>query len=131
MLQAEPILAEETGEIVRNALATFRVVRETRNQDGTKHQVIEEVFTSEQVSRFNFSLSDNRLVKFNLVKFNALLDVKLIFESVHKKHQFAELLSLKPEDVQSMSAEHKDLKMLNLTWNMGGNDKISFVNLQE
>ena len=48
--------------------------------------MIEEIFTKEQISRFNFSLSDTKLVKFNLVKYNELLDVKLMFESVHKKH---------------------------------------------
>lgn len=73
------------------------------------------------------SLSDNRLIKLNLIK-NELIDIKLIFESVHKKHQFAELLNLTgdikngstgEESKESQLHPGKDLKMLNMTWNMG------------
>ena len=84
-----------------------------------------EEFNRNKVSRFNFSLSDNRLVKFNLVKQGELIDVKLIFESVHKKHQFAELLDVKQPADHPLPVE--DLKMLNVTWNMAASDKISFA----
>ena len=40
------------------------------------------------------SLSDSRLIKLNLMRNREETDVKIIFESVHKKHLFAELLAL-------------------------------------
>ena len=92
-------------------------------------QNVEEIFTRDQVSRFNFSLSDPKLVKFNLVKYNQILDIKLIFKSVHDKHQFAELLDLKAESAEPR--DNQDLRMLNVTWNMGGNEKISFTSVRE
>ena len=92
--------------------------------EGVRNQAVFEEFNREKVSRFNFSLSDNRLVKFNVVKQGELIDVKLIFESVHKKHQFAELLHVKQSDDNPLPEE--DLRMLNVTWNMAGSDKITF-----
>ena len=78
------------------------------------------------------SLSDNRLVKLNLVKINEVVEVKIIFESVHKKHQFAELLKLSDHNNtnleesknesnrEQLSRTNRDLKVFNMTWNMGG-----------
>ena len=72
-------------------------------------------------------MSDNRLVKLNLVKINEVVEVKIIFESVHKKHQFAELLKLNDqnktnpeESKEQISRTNRDLKVFNMTWNMGG-----------
>ena len=49
-----------------NRLVTFRIVRE--EDKPTRNQVIEEIFTREQVNRLNLSQSDNRLIKLNLIK---------------------------------------------------------------
>ena len=88
MIHAEPALTQD-GHFL-NKYVTFRIIKEEANP---RNQLVEEIFTREQVSRLNMSLSDNRLIKLNLIK-NELIDIKLIFESVHKKHQFAELLNL-------------------------------------
>ena len=122
MIHAEPALTQD-GHFL-NKYVTFRIIKEEANP---RNQLVEEIFTREQVSRLNMSLSDNRLIKLNLIK-NELIDIKLIFESVHKKHQFAELLNLTgdikngstgEESKESQLHPGKDLKMLNMTWNMG------------
>lgn len=59
------------------------------------------------------------------MKMNELIDIKLIFESVHKKHQFAELMNFHDK------AHCKDLKMLNMTWNMGGANQSVFKDQPE
>ena len=88
LIHAEPVLTED-GHFL-NRYVTFRIIRE---EELPRTQHVEEIFTREQVTRMNLSMSDNRLIKLNLIK-DELINVKLIFESVHKKHQFAELLNL-------------------------------------
>ena len=88
LIHAEPALTED-GHFC-NRYVTFRIIRE---EEDPRSQLTEEIFTREQVTRMNLSMSDNRLIKLNLIK-NELINVKLILESVHKKHQFAELLNL-------------------------------------
>ncbi len=71
----------------------------------------------------------------NLTKFNEVVQVKIIFQSVHKKHQFAELLNLTPnhnieevkEERVSRGGPQKDFKMHSVTWNMGGANQTAFV----
>ena len=76
---------------------------------------MQDIFTREHISNFSLSLSDNRQVKFSLLKLNELIDIKIVFESVHKKHQFAELLNIDASEENNV----RDLKMFNLTWNFG------------
>lgn len=53
------------------------------------------------------SLSDNRLVQLKLKKLNEIIDVKLIFASVHMKHHFAELLQIENEEEKKNNEESK------------------------
>ena len=64
LMHAEPVLTQD-GHFM-NRLVTFRIVRE--EDKPTRNQVIEEIFTREQVNRLNLSQSDNRLIKLNLIK---------------------------------------------------------------
>ena len=108
-----------------------------REEKNPRDHTVEEIFTREQVTRFTLSLSDNRLAKFSLIKMNELVEVKIIFESVFKKHQFAELLALTEQTNRHISqplhrplrsrSSGSDLSMLNLTWNMGGTNQSVFA----
>ena len=41
---------------------------------------------SDQIQNFNLSQSEPKLIKLSLKRGNDLIDVKIIFESVHMKH---------------------------------------------
>ena len=71
-------------------LVTFHIIAE----DNETNQRVEDSFTYEHISAFNSSLSDPRLIKFRIVA-NDVIDFKILFESVHIKHQFAELINLR------------------------------------
>jgi len=81
LIQAEPVLTPD-GHFVKQPV-TFRIIKD---EETPRNQTVVEIFNTEQVTRFNLSLSDNRLIKFGLMKFNDLYNIKLIFENVHKKH---------------------------------------------
>ena len=81
LILAEPVLTPD-GVFVKQPV-TFRIIKE---EETPRHQIVEEIFNVEQVTRFNLSLSDNRLIKMGLIKFNELIEIKIIFENVHKKH---------------------------------------------
>ena len=51
----------------------------------SKSSEIEE-FTRELISRVHMSMTDSRVVKFNFIREGELVDVKIVFENVHKKH---------------------------------------------
>ena len=81
ILTAEPKLTQDGHFKPQNVL--FRLIKEKKEP---RTQEEEEIFTRDHVSLFNLSLSDNRLVKFSISKYGELIDVKVIFETVHKKH---------------------------------------------
>ena len=80
------------------------------------------------ISRVHMSMTDSRVVKFNFIRDGELVDIKIVFENVHKKHQFAELLQLGPGylsekqgeliEEEKKEEENDDLKVLCMTWNM-------------
>ena len=117
-----------------------------------------DAFTREQVRNFYVSRTDNRSAKLQIQnkRRNGYDDVTFVFESIHKVHQFAALLSIaddypqhRPITQESIrllrdetlsqqeesktaqssarsAADVKDLKVLSITWNMGGSDKPVF-----
>ena len=131
LIHAEPTLTQD-GHFV-DKMILFRIIKE---EHAPRSQKVEDIFTQEEVCGFHLSLSDNRLVKLNLVKINEVVEVKIIFESVHKKHQFAELLKLNShnnanleESKSESNTEHfskTDLKVFNMTWNMGQKNLAAF-----
>lgn len=82
LLWAEPVLSPEN--LFEQRPVTFRIV--TEEGATSRNQRTFDVFSGQDVKKFNLSLSDSRLIKLSVLKPNDLLDFKIIFENVHKKH---------------------------------------------
>lgn len=138
-IHAEPEL-DPDGKILQDRLVTFCVVQ--KDKKGLNEQK-EFVFRRDQVYMFHMSHSDNRVVKFNVLSFDGEQnETKIVFETVYKKHQFAELFTYGPKAPvvanplsvrqssnsprQLFSNEDGDHSILCMTWNMGDKAQTAF-----
>lgn len=121
---------------------TFKIY-EVRN--GTEYR--SDAFNREQVRALYISRTDNRSVKLQIQnkRRNGFDAVCFVFENVYKAYQFAALLSIKDDypnyrpigyetmpgaqaaiEESKVNVMKRDLKILSITWNMGGSDDNLF-----
>lgn len=113
-------------------------------KNGVEERV--DAFTRDQVRQFYVSRSDNRTVKMQMQnkRRNGYDEVRIVFQTVHKLHQFAALLSImddypkyRPISPLSKAAGEEsketavefgvaDERVLAITWNFGGSSENVF-----